>query len=362
MVCASRRWTRRSALRAARITAPILVLYPIPPALGPRGGAPWHRGQLPAIRASSTALLGSCGSARRPGTRRLADRAGGRDRPRAVAASHLKASSRPPKRSRAGQAVVAGLWTHLQAPEDPERDGAPAGTVRGRGGDPAGSGSPPAGPSHRSQRGPADRVRRHRGPRRRAARAGRLRPRARRAERSTTPEPDRVTPSTGAVAPRAARSASRTCPRGGGSATARHSRRRGPAGSRRCRSATATAGRARCRTGPSALVRGHRVPLVGNVAMDAVMADVTDVPGAPVTTADRFMLIGRQGAESITVAELAQARTTNSWEVVTGMARRLPRVYHAATRTLGSSHAHRVELIWLESSSGTAISAISRST
>ena len=29
----------------------------------------------------------------------------------------------------------------------------------------------------------------------------------------------------------------------------------------------------------SAIVRGVRVPLVGNVAMDAVMADVTDVPG-----------------------------------------------------------------------------------
>ena len=32
----------------------------------------------------------------------------------------------------------------------------------------------------------------------------------------------------------------------------------------------------------SAIVRGRLVPLVGNVAMDAVMADVTDVPGPPV--------------------------------------------------------------------------------
>ena len=32
---------------------------------------------------------------------------------------------------------------------------------------------------------------------------------------------------------------------------------------------------------------------------------------------------------------LAQERTTNSWEVVTGMARRLPRVYHAAARPVG---------------------------
>ena len=81
----------------------------------------------------------------------------------------------------------------------------------------------------------------------------------------------------------------------------------------------------------SALVRGQRVPLVGNVAMDAVMADVTDVPGPPVGVDDEFVLIGAQGDEQITVAELAAARGTNSWEVVTTLAARLPRVYHAAS-------------------------------
>ena len=85
----------------------------------------------------------------------------------------------------------------------------------------------------------------------------------------------------------------------------------------------------------AALVRGRKVPLVGNVAMDAVMADVTDVPGPPVTVADEFVLLGRDGDERITVAELAQQRTTNSWEVVTGMARRLPRVYHAPAGPVG---------------------------
>ncbi len=85
----------------------------------------------------------------------------------------------------------------------------------------------------------------------------------------------------------------------------------------------------------SALVRGRRVPLVGNVAMDAVMADVTDVPGSAVTTADVFTLIGAQDAERITVAELAQARTTNAWEVVCAMAARVPRVYHARPGLVG---------------------------
>ena len=88
-----------------------------------------------------------------------------------------------------------------------------------------------------------------------------------------------------------------------------------------------------------ALVRGRRVPLVGNVAMDAVMADVTDVPGSPVGVDDEFVLLGAQGDDRITAAEVAAERGTISWEVVTSLSRRLPRVYHAAslpreTRTL----------------------------
>ena len=79
-----------------------------------------------------------------------------------------------------------------------------------------------------------------------------------------------------------------------------------------------------------ALVRGIRVPLVGRVAMDAVMADVTDVPGPPVTEDDEFVLLGSQGAERITALELARTLGTISYEVFTGMSRRLPRVYHAA--------------------------------
>lgn len=80
----------------------------------------------------------------------------------------------------------------------------------------------------------------------------------------------------------------------------------------------------------AALVRGVRVPLVGSVAMDAVMADVTDVPGEPVGVEDEFVLIGTQGHQRITVADLAAVRGTTSWEVVTNLSKRLPRVYDAA--------------------------------
>ena len=85
-----------------------------------------------------------------------------------------------------------------------------------------------------------------------------------------------------------------------------------------------------------ALVRGVRVPLVGRVSMDAVMADVTDVPGAPVTADDEFVLLGEQGVERITAVDLAATCGTISYEVVTAMSRRLARVYHAAGRVVGA--------------------------
>jgi alanine racemase len=79
-----------------------------------------------------------------------------------------------------------------------------------------------------------------------------------------------------------------------------------------------------------ALVRGRRARIVGTVAMDAIMVDVTDIPGAPVGVDDLFTLIGSQGDERIDARDLAQTRTTISWEIVTTMSRRLPRVYHSA--------------------------------
>lgn len=112
----------------------------------------------------------------------------------------------------------------------------------------------------------------------------------------------------------------------------------------------------------SALVRGLRVPLVGNVAMDAVMADVSDVPGPPITVDDEFVLLGEQGGSEITAAELARARTTISWEVVTAMACRLTRVYDSASGTIGVRTLVDEAGEWHGSSSGTVTSATSRST
>jgi alanine racemase len=110
------------------------------------------------------------------------------------------------------------------------------------------------------------------------------------------------------------------------------------------------------------LVRGMRVPVVGNVAMDATMIDVSLVPGRPVDIDDEVVLIGRQGKAEISAAEVARWRTTNSWEVVTAMSARLTRVYDAAAGLTGSRPLAQLENSWPGSSSGTATSATSRST
>jgi alanine racemase len=85
--------------------------------------------------------------------------------------------------------------------------------------------------------------------------------------------------------------------------------------------------------GAEALVRGRRVPVVGSIAMDALAIDVTAVPG--VSAADEVVLLGHQGDERITASELALRRTTIAWEVLAGMAYRIPRVYHRASGPTG---------------------------
>jgi hypothetical protein len=86
-------------------------------------------------------------------------------------------------------------------------------------------------------------------------------------------------------------------------------------------------------------------------------------PGEPeIGVDDVFTLLGDDGGERITAHDLARSRTTNAWEVVTSMARRLPRVYHAAARSVGLRSLTDMEGAWHGSNSGTGTSATSRST
>ncbi len=74
-----------------------------------------------------------------------------------------------------------------------------------------------------------------------------------------------------------------------------------------------------------ALIGGCRAPLVGGVAMDALTVDISEIPGAQLW--DEAVLMGRQGAEEITVHEVARLKNSVSYEVLTSWRARLPRVY-----------------------------------
>jgi alanine racemase len=73
-----------------------------------------------------------------------------------------------------------------------------------------------------------------------------------------------------------------------------------------------------------ALVRGRRVPVAGSVTMDMTLLDVTE---AGAGLGDEVVLLGRQGDEEITAAELAAHAGTISWEVLCHLGLRLPRRY-----------------------------------
>ncbi|HOE34283.1 MAG TPA: alanine racemase [Anaerolineaceae bacterium] len=73
------------------------------------------------------------------------------------------------------------------------------------------------------------------------------------------------------------------------------------------------------------LVGGKRVNVVGRVCMDQCMLQLDEVPEAKV--GDEVVLIGSQGDETISVDEVAARWSTINYEVVCGLADRLPRIY-----------------------------------
>jgi alanine racemase len=73
------------------------------------------------------------------------------------------------------------------------------------------------------------------------------------------------------------------------------------------------------------LIGGRRCRVLGNVTMDMTMVDVTGVKDASVGS--EAVLLGRQGSEEITAQELADLAGTITYEIVTLVTSRVPRVY-----------------------------------
>jgi alanine racemase len=74
----------------------------------------------------------------------------------------------------------------------------------------------------------------------------------------------------------------------------------------------------------SVLIRGRRVPIVGAVNMDMLIADVT---GLDVSPGDEVVIIGSQGADRIDVREMAAQIGTIPYEILCRIGSRIERVY-----------------------------------
>lgn len=74
-----------------------------------------------------------------------------------------------------------------------------------------------------------------------------------------------------------------------------------------------------------ALVRGHKVPVVGRVCMDWIMLDVSQVDQAQV--GDRVVLLGTDGQQTISAESWAEKTDSISYEVFCRISQRVPRRY-----------------------------------
>jgi alanine racemase len=79
-----------------------------------------------------------------------------------------------------------------------------------------------------------------------------------------------------------------------------------------------------------ALVRGKRVPVLGTICMDQCMIRLNDAQAAgesEIEPGEEVILIGKQGAEWLSVEEVADKLGTLNYEVTCMLAARVPRLY-----------------------------------
>jgi alanine racemase len=72
------------------------------------------------------------------------------------------------------------------------------------------------------------------------------------------------------------------------------------------------------------LIRGVRAPILGRVAMNMFVVDVSHIKG--VSLEDEVVILGAQGGEEVTAEELAEQSQTINYEVTTRISALLPRV------------------------------------
>ncbi|MGB2578748.1 alanine racemase [Elusimicrobium simillimum] len=73
------------------------------------------------------------------------------------------------------------------------------------------------------------------------------------------------------------------------------------------------------------LIAGVRCKVIGNITMDMLMVDITDLPSANI--GDEVVLIGAQDGAEITAWDLAEWAGTIAYEITTLITARVPRIY-----------------------------------
>ncbi len=76
------------------------------------------------------------------------------------------------------------------------------------------------------------------------------------------------------------------------------------------------------------LIKGKKAPIVGNICMDQLTVDVSDIPG--VQQGDIATIIGRDGNEEITAESVASMAGTITNELLSRLGNRIERVYSKA--------------------------------
>ena len=97
----------------------------------------------------------------------------------------------------------------------------------------------------------------------------------------------------------------------------------------------------RVRNQGGALIHGKHAPLIGGIAMDALMVDITEIPEAQMW--DEAVIMGRQGDQEITVHDLAKLKNSVSYEVLTSWRLRLRR--KCINGSGPSKHEHELETV-----------------
>ncbi len=75
------------------------------------------------------------------------------------------------------------------------------------------------------------------------------------------------------------------------------------------------------------LIKGESYPIVGNITMDMTMINIGENP-LSIKKGDEVVLIGKQLTKEITIDEIALTANRVNYEILTGISKRVNRIYH----------------------------------